>query len=77
MKEGNFEELEKYFEELTNYDSNDDKDAESSRMKRTSSVHSENKVKGNAVKEIKRLNYSQTKEAVRNRRSTSSSKDCR
>ena len=77
MKEGNFEELEKYFEELTNYDSNDDKDAESSRMKRTSSDSSENKAKENAVKESKRLNYYLTKEAIRNRRSTSASKDCR
>ena len=77
MKEGNFEELEKYFEELTNYDSNDDKDAESSRMKRTSNVSSENKAKENAVKESKRLNYYLTKEAIRNRRSTSTSKDCR
>ena len=77
MKEGNFEELEKYFEELTNYDSNDDKDAESSRMKRTSSVSSENKVEANAVKQSKRLNYYLTKEAIRNRRSTSTSKDCR
>ena len=77
MKEGNFEELEKYFEELTSYDSNDDKDAESSRMKRTSSDSSENKAKENAVKESKRLNYYLTKEAIRNRRSTSTSKDCR
>ena len=77
LKEGNFEELEKYFEELTNYDSNDDKDAESSRMKRTSSVSSENKVEANAVKQSKRLNYYLTKEAIRNRRSTSTSKDCR
>ena len=77
MREGNFEELEKYFEELTNYDSNDDKDAESLRMKRTSSVSSENKVKKNAVKESKRLNYYLKKEAIRNRRSTSTTKDCR
>ena len=77
MKEGNFEELEKYFEELTNYDSNHDKAVESSRMKRTSSVSSENKVEANAVKQSKRLNYYLTKEAIRNRRSTSTSKDCR
>ena len=77
MKEGNFEELEKYFEELRNYDSNDHKDAESSRMKRTNSVSFENKVEENAVKESKRLNHYLTKEAIRNRRSTSTSKDCR
>ena len=77
MKEGNFDELEKYFEELTSYDSNDNKDVESSRMKRTNSVSSEIKVKENAAKESKRLNHYPTKKAIRNRRSTTTSKHCR
>ena len=80
LKEGNFDELEKYFEELTSYNSNVKKEDESSlKTKRRSVLHEQEDNKKEARNSNVRagLNNYLSKETNRNRRSTSTNKDCR
>ena len=80
LKEGNFDELEKYFEELTSYNSNVNKEDESSlKTKRRTVVHEQedNKKEARDSYVRTRLNNYLSKETTRNRRSTSTNKDCR
>ena len=80
LKEGNFDELEKYFEELTSYNSNVKKEDESSlKTKRRSVLHEQEDNKKDARNSNVRagLNNYLSKETNRNRRSTSTNKDCR
>ena len=80
LKEGNFDELEKYFEELTSYNSNAKKEDESSlKTKRRSVLHEQEDNKKEARDSNVRtgLNNYLSKETNRNRRSTSTNKDCR
>ena len=80
LKEGNFDELEKYFEELTSYNSNVKKEDESSlKTKRRSVLHEQEDNKKEARDSNVRtgLNNYLSKETNRNRRSTSTNKDCR
>ena len=80
LKEGNFDELEKYFEELTSYNSNVKKEDESSlKTKRSSVLHEQedNKKEAKDYNVRTGLNNYLSKETTRNRRSTSTNKDCR
>ena len=80
LKEGNFDELEKYFEDLTSYNSNVKKEDESSlKTKRRSVLHEQEDNKKEARDSNVRtgLNNYLSKETNRNRRSTSTNKDCR
>ena len=82
LKEGNFDELEKYFEELTSYNSNVKKEGESSlKIRRRSVLHEKEDNKkevmdSNVLGILESKNYL-SKQTIRNRRSTSTHKDCR